>query len=533
MKMVGISDGSPFYAPLLLAGLFFFAIKLLVTDHTVLEWIAIIALLGLSTVIYIRTKEKGFLLCMTLLLGVKGLSIRSIYKFGCVIGSAGMFVMIFLSVFGFIHERLFWGRRPVISMQIMHSLGYVDKNSAMITYVALIMMLLYLTGNQSKKRTIRLSLLALCGAFYLFFYDISRTGMVIAVLYLSLNYYFQFLCRFHKAEAFVGQLVLPVCVALQTVVPGFVDFALEQSSTAMHRFGIAHYYLTENPISFLGHPVNNPLNYWADMDMSIANLLVHQGLLALIIYFVLYFMFIRYSYREKRRGELALVLSMLIYSNMEPFLFNLSYKNVSLLLIGFFLLEKEEGLLQTLPAFFSNRVSIRLLFLRGAGAKASQEYTSAHRLKKQTGERIIVSERKASAQRDQEQRTTKKNRLSVFYSRHPHAGLILAIGMTTLVLVCSALSISRPMSAFIDVDPDALLEDDTEYYFSDNSVHFGYSHGSVIINYSGNDTPMYKTKPEISRVEIARKLVSTALFTFVITEGVLYCTGYRSKWLTS
>ena len=74
---IGLYEGTTIYTVTLLTGLFLFALKIMMTDHTVYEYLWMGAFLLLSLIIYAGTGEKGFLVYMTMMLGLKNVSMRT------------------------------------------------------------------------------------------------------------------------------------------------------------------------------------------------------------------------------------------------------------------------------------------------------------------------------------------------------------------------------------------------------------------------------------------------------------------------
>ena len=96
------------------------------------------------------------------------------------------------------------------------------------------------------------------------------------------------------------------------------------------------YFLTQERITLFGqqfHLADKDLN----MDNSYVFALMTYGAVVFVLLMIAYFFTIRNLVKENRRKELAITLGFLIAGISEPFLFNTSFKNVSLIFVGSYL----------------------------------------------------------------------------------------------------------------------------------------------------------------------------------------------------
>ncbi len=492
MKMLGISDGMNAYAPLLMLGLGLFVIHIALSSHTLLEIVQIVLLLIISMTIYYLTGEKGFLLCTTLLVGFKSVQLSRVWKFAAILGSTAMLLTIVGSVFAFLPDRIQGGTRPVFGYVVMHCLGYAYKNTAMVTFTILAMVFLLVCGESNdKKIIISTSLLALFGALYIFFYSISRTGLLILLFLICFNYYFKFISKYKWYDALFTALMLPACLFFQTILPLIVNqLPDDTSNTMLHRLQLANYYIKNNPLTLMGGTFKNPADNPFDTDMSFTYLLVHQGLLPFIFMIILYALYLRWAFVNQKGTELAVTLCILFYSNMEPFLFNLSYKNISLILIGQYLYIKEPQLLEYLPAVFSRSFSFGSL-----GKK-----------------KLLLPS--ISFKENQPTQRMKKATLSF-------------IPVVLIALLLSAISytyISSPTKIYVsERSPIELRQSEETYHFDDHSELFGYANHSLLLDYEDHNSIMYLADPAITTLELIRKTASififSSLFIYLLIRG--------------
>ena len=95
-RAIGLFEGMLVYNISLVIGMLLFAIKVLLTEHTVLEYLFAGFLLLISVLVYYNTGEKGLLLYFTMMLGMKCVSIRRVFKLGTMILSTAFTALVVL-----------------------------------------------------------------------------------------------------------------------------------------------------------------------------------------------------------------------------------------------------------------------------------------------------------------------------------------------------------------------------------------------------------------------------------------------------
>ena len=98
------------------------------------------------------------------------------------------------------------------------------------------------------------------------------------------------------------------------------------------RFLASRVYMYEG-LSLFGKDFSNTGITFA-LDCSYVNLLVRGGLILFLLTMTGYFFTIKNLLSQDRKRDLAIVLSFLVAGISEPFLFNTSFKNLSLLYVG-------------------------------------------------------------------------------------------------------------------------------------------------------------------------------------------------------
>ena len=102
---------------------------------------------------------------------------------------------------------------------------------------------------------------------------------------------------------------------------------------------LSEYYLVPENITLFGNNLENITTHVLTMDNAYVFSLVIYGIVFFAIIVVSYLLLIHWCAREKRKKELALISCFMIAGITEPFLFNTSFKNLTLILLGDFLFE--------------------------------------------------------------------------------------------------------------------------------------------------------------------------------------------------
>ena len=135
------------------------------------------------------------------------------------------------------------------------------------------------------------------------------------------------------------QSILPVCVSVSLIAPLIIDtsgiirkIGEFLNKAVNNRFLASSVYLSCGLAPFGKNLAS--MNFSFALDSSYVGLLVNNGWIIFIIVIAAYYFTIRNYVETNRSKELAIILTFLITGISEPFLFNTSFKNLSLLFIG-------------------------------------------------------------------------------------------------------------------------------------------------------------------------------------------------------
>lgn len=343
-KGVGLYDGQPVFKILLVLALAAWAGKMVTTLYTPREavWIFLLLVLGVS--IYLISGEKGALLYILMVTGLKNMPMERVFKAGLVCWGLSYIVMTVLYAAPMfdgpfkIHEKYGMG------MVIRWGLGYSHPNVLHISYFTLtVFIIMAFKAHYTWKTAAALML----GNLLVFFYSLSSTGVIIVTAYLMLNLYWVYRKKFNRAETALIQLVLPVFLVYSLLAPVLTDgkvFEILDKLTNT-RLRLAKHFLTTQPVTLFGTRLSAIITDKLTMDNSYVFAFVTYGAVLFVLIMVGYFILINRLCKDQKGAELSVILSSLFAGLTEPFLFNTSFKNMSLLFFKDLLFEKKEGTL--------------------------------------------------------------------------------------------------------------------------------------------------------------------------------------------
>lgn len=412
IKGLGFYDGqTAFYAGLAIA-MVSCACKILTTKQSLYDWIFILLVCGIAGICWLSSRDKSMLIAAMMLLCVKDVPESRLMKAGAFVWTVCFTFMALRYEIGFSPETILVHPKHGFGYVICHELGYPHPNVLHVSYALLVIFYLYLldkriipddidfkSGRIERENLIDCSLtksnlgeldhtvkagdatnserrvhkniirelmiasaLLMAGNVLTFFNSYSFTGFGMVTVLILLNLILQLRSlrgsSLHRWEEIMLQLILPCGVLFMTAGPlllheegsvgrPFYDLFNKLLNT---RYELSWWFLTHEPIAPFGSVLEVP-NYRYSMDCSYVNLLVQQGVVPFALFLTGYMLLVHDQLKEHRITELAITIGMLIGGITEPFLFNTSCKNISLIFLGGFLYRKTEAL----PAHIGGR----------------------------------------------------------------------------------------------------------------------------------------------------------------------------------
>ena len=341
-RAIGLYEGNALYQISLIIGMLLFIAKVAVTEHTVLEYAFMGMLLLISAVVYYNTGEKGLLLYFTMMLGLKNVSVRRVFKLATIILSISYTTLVLLCVTGLKEDIVYLKNRAFFGRVLRRSLGYSYPNTLFTTYIVLMVLIIYMLGKQSKKNLLLISLFLFIGAVYIFIYTCSNTGIIVSVFYLLVNLYFQFRKDFSKFERIGVQLIYPLCLVYSIGAPLLVKGEVFRllDKVLHNRMAYPLYYLTNEPVTLLGVRFGPTPNTNYTIDSSFLYSFLQLGIIPFVIVTLLFLAMIHDYVKRERKTEAAIIVSFCLLGLSDPFLFNLAYKNLMFLFVGEYIYRK-------------------------------------------------------------------------------------------------------------------------------------------------------------------------------------------------
>lgn len=331
-KAVGLYDGQICFKVCLVIALLFVMAKMVLTPYSVRELAISAALILLGMIVYRNSGEKSALVFLLMMIGFKGISWKRLVKIEAVVWGVGFLGLIAATVFG-VHSDMILVHHKLGMDIIRRGLGYSHPNVLHVSY-AIFAVLIINVINKSNK--LKAYFAIFFGNVIIFLYSVSYTGFMLATIFILLNIYFTYRKTLTKLEKGIIYGIYPVCVLFSIIVPVIMDpngmvFQLI-NSVLNQRFYASRIYLEQNELTFLGKRIfcNNSFA----LDNSYVTLLLYGGILLFGIISAGYIFTIHYEMKNKDWNNLGLVLSFSIAGVIEPFLFNFSFKNLSLLVIA-------------------------------------------------------------------------------------------------------------------------------------------------------------------------------------------------------
>lgn len=332
-KGIGLYDGQRLFKIFLVIALCGWAAKQFFTEYSLSGLVLCASLVLLGMMIYLNTHEKGALFCILLVCGMKGMDVKKVFRVGLVtwilsFGGLFLFTSFHLLDSHFkVHDKLGMGRI------IRWSLGYAHPNVLHISYLILVCFIVYLMQDKFRIKSF-VGLMAL--NLYVFMYSLSSTGFLAVSILLALALYWSLRKRFCRAEQILIQFCLPVCVLLSLVAPLVLEgktFELVNKAVN-NRLVLSQWFLQNQPVRLFGVDTTELVTSLRTMDNSYVFAWITYGLVFFALAVVAYAVLIFLKTRQQDGVILCVILACLIAGVTEPFLFNTSFKNVTLIFIG-------------------------------------------------------------------------------------------------------------------------------------------------------------------------------------------------------
>lgn len=338
-KGIGLYDGQLAFKVFLLIACFAFAVKLVLTDFTLREVMYTIVMLALGMVIYLISGEKGALFCIMLLISVKGMNVQQIFRAGLITWILSFGSLFFLTASHLISSSVKVHDKFGLGRIIRWNLGYAHPNVLHVSLLLLLCFIVYLLGKSYNVRWF-FALEVING--FVFIYSLSSTGFLVATLYLILALYWSYRKKIGKVEKILLMLYAAGCVFISVIAPLILEgraFELV-NKLVNNRLILSQWFLTNVPIHLFGNKMTDIVTSLRTMDNSYVFALIMYGSVFFILIIFGYLQLIWKLGKEQKGEALCVTIACLTAGITEPFLFNTSFKNISLVFLGLAVYEK-------------------------------------------------------------------------------------------------------------------------------------------------------------------------------------------------
>ncbi|MBD5393025.1 MAG: hypothetical protein HDR71_01895 [Lachnospiraceae bacterium] len=350
-KGIGLYDGQTFFKLLLVPAVIAWAAKMWLTEYTKKEFVITVLLLCLGGGIYLISGEKGALLYIFMITGLKNVPLKRVFAVGGFVWSVSFLGLTWLNALHLlegpfkVHEKLGMG------MIIRWGLGYSHPNVLHISYLVFVMFLVYLLG---EKFDLKSAFFFMLGNLVIYIYSVSNTGVIAVTFYLLISLYWKYKKNLNIAEKILIQMAMPFCVLFSLLAPVVLqgklfDIVNDISNT---RLNLARHFLSLSPPTLFGVRLSDIITSQLTMDNSYVFAFVTYGTVLFAVIFLAYFMLVHKYCRDQKGQELCAILACLAAGVTEPFMFNTSFKNISLLFMKDILFEEEKKAEIHMPGYF-------------------------------------------------------------------------------------------------------------------------------------------------------------------------------------
>lgn len=332
-KGVGLYDGQVLYKLFFLSGMGLLGVKFCITEHTLKEWIIIMGVSLLMILVYLNCKEKGILICTLTVLAMKGVSVDRVFKVGMWTWGISMWAnvvyhLLNLDASGYkVHEKLGLGHI------FRWDLGFSHPNVLHISYLVFCGFVIY---NLDKKYNWKYAFGLMTGNLFVFLYSVSYTGIIVVTLYILLSLYVNMRQNLSKLEYGLLELVFPGAVLLSLLSPILLPEQIFNilNKIFSNRLILAEYYLVPENMKLLGNNLADITTHILTMDNAYVFSIVIYGIVYFAVIVISYMLLVHICAKGQKKKELALIVCFVIAGITEPFLFNTSFKNLSLIFLG-------------------------------------------------------------------------------------------------------------------------------------------------------------------------------------------------------
>lgn len=328
-KGIGLGNSSRLYLLLIIIGALALLLKILFTKYNKKEFLFIIicGLIGISS--FVITKKPTLLLTCMCLIGLKDIKLDQTYNFMYKIRLITFIGLISLALLGIIDNTSLQMWRNG-NMDIRYSLGFGHPNTLHLSLFILIALYIY---THYDKLKIRHYLLLMAINLIIFYFSVSRTGIIVTTILILLTFLSKNFKRINKIINKLPSkiyLILMALAFLTGLLYGKLPILNTLDNIFNGRIAYTHYFLTTYNYSLFGHNISLDNN--ALFDNGYIFLYTQYGIIGLLFISYLIIKICNDIEKNKNSKKAVLVISFLIYIFTESFSPNI-FMNIILFFI--------------------------------------------------------------------------------------------------------------------------------------------------------------------------------------------------------
>ena len=337
-KALGMTEGQRIFSALIAVGALCVIVKILMTQYTFIEWGINILLLILGVVIYLNTHHLEALFAILMVLGMKNVSIHRACKTALIIWIPCFVLTTGLALLGV--RQGFVGVQQKLGMDsaiIRYSLGYTHPNVLHMTFLMIVMLLMY-TIRPKGKKLIWTSIILMLINIYIFIYSVSYAGVLSVTFFLGLNIYLSFRKQISKVEKVLLMTFMLGCMLFMITIPFMISDSIRDILDRLinYRLIMINLIFTETKPALFGHSILIK-NIHGTLDCSYAYMLMYHGLLGTVLFFISMILVMVEMLNKKELEGVAALSALSLSGVIEQYLANLSFKNIGYFFIGDFI----------------------------------------------------------------------------------------------------------------------------------------------------------------------------------------------------
>lgn len=494
-KGLGFYEGQKLFTLLVVPAFVCALFKILISSYTKRQWFMQSILLLMAAVVYYESGTVGIFFVLFMILGMKNISVKKVFRAGLWVWSLCAIVLSVFSFFRLEHTTYRVHAKMGLGHIFRWSLGFTHPNILHITYLALCAFILY---ELAERYHFKHFVLLMIGNGLVFFYSISYTGFGIVAALLIGELYVKFRPKFSLMEKAVVNLTLPVCLFFSFVLPQII-FIKKYAAVVQKlnfllntRIWLAKQYLVPEYTSLFGVRFSEKAQAFLSIDNSYIWGFVNYGIIPFSLFMAAYLILIVDYSRKQKVRELVIIICFLGAGFTEQLLFNTSFKNITLLFLGEFIFRQKEG---------------------------AEEYCLCPALRRKMERQYEKLLLKISQQKWIQWNLPQKIATVIHSCRRQIAAGVFA-GAVIGAVLCGVLR-TEPKGYIVQRFYTDGMYDASVYLESKNDAAY---EGYRVMNYVDAETPMQIVDGNAVRLETARYYVGSVLIGGL--GGYLICTGY-------